>query len=201
MKKSMKHVILMLSLVVLFSSPATAMESTRKAQGNPTNMPLASPDMVTTQEQEVTQEEKGERSQTARENMSVVAQAVQEFLAQDMEGGIGQQVREVTQAQKQAQTQIETEFAKMESRMGFVKSLFGPDFKAIKNLNQQVEQNQVRVQELKQLANQTQNQVDQTQLQEMIQVLDQQNTALTERVQAEERVGSIFGWLVKFFNR
>jgi TolA-binding protein len=81
MKKRMKHVILMLSLVVLFSSPVTAVESTNKAQGRPTNMPVAAPDMVTAQEQETIQEEEGERSQTARENMSVVAQKVEEFLA------------------------------------------------------------------------------------------------------------------------
>jgi hypothetical protein len=29
----------------------------------------------------------------------------------------------------------------------------------------------------------------------------EQNTVLQNQVQAEEQVGSIFGWLVKFFNR
>ena len=55
-----------------------------------------------------------------------------------------------------------------------------------------MEQNKLRIQQLQQLANQVQNQADQTQIQEAIQVLTEQNTALQEQIQAEENIGSLF---------
>ena len=120
----------------------------------------------------------------------------------DMKGlseEVGNQVRTIAQEQVQTQTQTQTQLNKMESRSGLMKKLFGPDYKAIKNLKQQVEQNKLRIQQLAPLQNQVTNQADETQLQEAIQALVEQNTALEEQIQAEEQVGSIFGWLIKFF--
>ena len=140
------------------------------------------------------------RSENARQNMSVVAETIEELLiTQGAKGGIGQQVREIAQEQKQAQVQTEEQFNKLESRRGLMKRLFGPDYKAIKNLNKQVEQNQLRVQQLQQLQNQAVNQDDQAQIQETVQALVEQNTSLEEQIQAEEKIGSLFGWLIKLF--
>jgi DNA-binding MarR family transcriptional regulator len=159
--------------------------------------------MIETQEQEGLQVNKpNPRSQTARENMSQVAEKVEELLAiPGYQGGIGDQVKEIAQAQKQSQAQIETELDKLEAKSGFIKRLFGPDYKAIKNLNQQMEQNRLRIQQLKELVNQVQNQADQNQIEETIQALNQQNIALQEQIQAEEKIGSLFGWLLRLLNR
>jgi 5-bromo-4-chloroindolyl phosphate hydrolysis protein len=73
--------------------------------------------------------------------------------------------------------------------------LFGPDFKAIKNLNQQMEQNQARIQELQQLANQTQNQADQAQLQEMIQASESAKYRY-DRTRPSRRTRGQHFWLV-----
>ncbi|MDD3679287.1 MAG: hypothetical protein PHX72_00270 [Candidatus Shapirobacteria bacterium] len=158
---------------------------------------------VNTQEQESLQINKpNSRSQTARENMSQVAQKVEELLAvPGYQGGIGDQVREIARAQRQAQTQIEGELDKLETRSGFVKRLFGPDYKAVKGLDQQIEQNRLRIQQLEQLINQVQNQAEQDQIQETIQALIEQNTALEEQIQAEEKTASLLGWLFRLFNR
>ena len=170
---------------------------------------------VVTQEQESLQEEQDEenegqakgqpksvspRSETAREHMSVVAQTVEELLiTQGAKGGIGQQVSEVAREQQQAQQEIEGELDKLEAKQGWMKKLFGPDYKAIKNLNQQIERNKLRTRQLEQLQTQVANQADQTQIQEAVQALIEQNTALEEQIQAEEQVGSLFGWLIKLF--
>lgn len=170
---------------------------------------------VTTQEQESLQQGQDEeaegqtqgqpksispRSETAREHMSVVGQTVEELLTtQGAKAGIGQQVSEVAKEQQQAQREIEGELGKLEVRQGWMKKLFGPDYKAIKNLNQQIERNRVRVRQLEELQNQVTNQVDQTQIQEAVQALVEQNTALEEQIQAEEQVGSLFGWLFRLF--
>jgi len=140
------------------------------------------------------------RSENARQRMSVVAQTVEELLTtQGAKGGIGQQVSEVAKEQQQTQQEIEGELNKLEARQGWVKKLFGPDYKAIKNLNQQVEKNRLRIRQLGQLQTQVANQADQTQIQEAVQALVEQNTALQEQTQAEEQVRSLFGWLFKMF--
>lgn len=158
---------------------------------------------VSTKEQESLEANKPNlRSQVARENMSQVAQQVEELLTNpDQEGGIGEQVREIAQAQKQAQTQIGGELEKLEAKNSLAKKLFGPNYQAIRNLEKIMEQNRLRIEQLEQIANQVENQADQTQLQETIQSLVSQNTALENQVQAEENLGSLFGWLVKLFNR
>lgn len=138
----------------------------------------------------------------AQENMSVVAQKVQELLSlPERSGGIGEQVRIIAQAQNQIQQQMQQQLNKIESRKGLVKALFGPDYGAIKNLKQQLEQNQLRVRQLGQLVNQLSNPADQNLVQETIEALNQQNVALQEKIAAEERVGSAFGWLLKLFTQ
>lgn len=142
------------------------------------------------------------RSETARQNMSVVAKKVEELLSDEtVQGGIGQQVKDLASQQKQAQGEIKGQLDKLESRQGLMKKLFGTDQKAIKNLKRQMEQNQLRIQQLQELQAQVTNQAEETQIQLLTQALVEQNTALAEQVQAEEEVGSVFGWLVKLFNR
>jgi len=146
--------------------------------------------------------EAASRSGMARERMSVVAEKVEELLTSETRfGGIGEQVRVVAREQNQAQEQIEGQLDQIESRRGWLKRLLGPDFKAVKNLRQQIEKNQLRIRQLEQLQNQVANQADQTTIQEMIQALQDQNIALQERVQAEEEITSLFGWLSKLLNR
>lgn len=150
---------------------------------------------VTPQGNQVQTQNQGEETQ-----LMVATQQMQQLM--EMEGlteEVGTKVRTLAQEQVQAQTQIQTQLNKLESKSNFMKKLFGPDFGAIKNLNQQVEQNRLRIQELQQLQNQVTNQADKTQLQEAVQTLLNLNTSLQEQVRAEEKVGSLFGWLVKLF--
>ena len=140
------------------------------------------------------------RSDTARLHMSSVAQAVEDLLEnKDSQGGIGEQVRQIAQQQNQAQSEIANQLNKLESRQGLVKKLFGADHKAISNLNQHIQQNQQRIELLQQLQIQLTNQADQAQVQQLIQSLVSQNTALQNQVQAEEQISSLFGWLAKLF--
>ena len=157
-----------------------------------------------TQEQESLQAKKDKglgsqnRSETARQNMSLIAQKVEELLAsKEDQGGIGQQVKVIAQQQKQAQQEIKGQLDKLESRKGLMKKLFGPDRKAIKNLNRQMEQNQLRIEQLQQQQTEVVNQADQTQIEEAVQALVEQNTALQDQVRFEEQIGSLFGWLAK----
>ena len=140
------------------------------------------------------------QNQGEETQLQVATQHMEQLM--DMEGlskEVGNKVKTIAQEQVQTQTQIQTQLNKLESRPGLMKKLFGPDYGAIKNLKQQMEQNRLRIQQLEQLQNQVTNQADETQLQEAIQALVEQNTALEEQIQAEEQVGSLFGWLFRLF--
>jgi len=157
---------------------------------------------TSTQEQESKETTKSAspRSETARENMSIVSQKVEELLTTRKEkGGIGEQVSQIAKEQKQAQDQIQTELGKVDSRKGLLKLLIGPNYQALKNMQKQMEQNQLRIQQLEQLQTQLTNQGDITVVQETIQVLTEQNTALQDRVTLEKQSGSLLGWLFKLF--
>jgi len=140
------------------------------------------------------------RSETAREHMSVVAATVEELLTtREDQGGIGQQVRVVAQEQVQAQNQIETQLNKLESRSTLTKKLFGPDYKAVNNLKMQMEQNQLRIQQLEALKVQITNEADEAQLETAIMALTDQNTVLSDQIMAEEEISSLLGWLFRLF--
>lgn len=140
------------------------------------------------------------RSENAREHMSEVAKKVEELLMERTEkGGIGEEVRLVAQAQKQAQEEIQLELGKVEGRGKFIKAMIGPDYKALKNMQQQILENQERIELLEEYKNQLTNESEITMVQETIQALIDQNTALQESVSLEEQTRSLFGWLIKLF--
>jgi len=141
------------------------------------------------------------RNQNAIENMSEVAKQVQQLLQVRTEGGIGEQVRKIAQEQNQAQTQIQEHLNKLESKGKLARFLTGTDYGAVKNLKQQLEQNQLRIEQLTQLQNQLTNQGDITMVQETIQALISENTSLQERITSEEQTKSMFGWLFRFLSK
>jgi len=156
--------------------------------------PLPSGNQVKNQNQVATQNQ-GEESQ-----LQVATQEMEQLM--DLNGtnqNLGSQVKTIAQEQVQAQKQIESQLNKLESKSNLMKKLFGPDYGAIKNLKQQMEQNRLRIQLLTELQNQVINQADEIQLEEAIQALIDQNISLEEQLQTEEQIGSIFGWLIKLF--
>jgi hypothetical protein len=200
MKKLMT--ILIITLLLVFSpsfSWAQGVQQQERVQDPATHdsgAPTPQGNQVTNQSQVQTQNQ-GEEIQ-----LQVATQYMEQLM--DMGGlneKVGGQVRTIAQEQVQTQSQIQAQLNKLESRSGWMKKLFGPDYKALKNLREQMEQNRLRIQQLTQLKNQVTNQADETRLQEAIQVLVEQNTALEEQIQAEEKVGSIFGWLIRLFYR
>ncbi len=104
---------------------------------------------VKTQEQESQNDEtmgqgkpndEASHSAVAQENMSIVARTVEDLLKiRTDQGGIGEQVQRIAQDQKQAQEQMQMELKKFDNRKGLLKSLIGPDFAAIKNMQKQME--------------------------------------------------------------
>jgi alanine-alpha-ketoisovalerate/valine-pyruvate aminotransferase len=82
-----------------------------------------------------------------------------------------------------------------------MKKIFGADFGALQNLKQQLEQNEIRVNELQNLEEQIVDQTSQSQVQEAIQVLENQNQVLEKHIQLEEQEEGWFGWFFKIFRK
>lgn len=131
---------------------------------------------------------------------SSVAQQVQALLStQSAAGGIGDQVKQWAKTQQQSELKIQEHLTKIESKTGLARSLFGPNYGSLNDLKQEVEQNRVRVQQLEQLGLKLTNQVDIINVQAMIELLNQENIALQEKINLEEANGGVLGWLVKLF--
>lgn len=134
------------------------------------------------------------------EARSSVAQKVQELLRTgSVAGGIGDQVRQWAKEQQQSELKIQEHLTKIESKAGLARSLFGPNYGSLNSLKQEVNQNRVRVQQLEKLKIELSNEADITNVQEMIELLNQENTALQEKIEEEESNGGVFGWLVRLF--
>jgi DNA-binding Lrp family transcriptional regulator len=175
---------------LLYASPSP-MGVQNKNQVSTQNQGEDSQLQVSTQEEENLEE--------GQQNMSEVAKQVQALLQVRTTGGIGQQVREIAQAQNQAQTQIQAQLDKLESKGKIARFLTGTNFEAIKSLEQQISANELRIQELTMLATQLTNQSDITMVQETIQALIQENVDLGEKVVEEMQTRSLFGWFFRLF--
>jgi len=195
-------------------SPVQVQTQNRIEKREAVNVSQATESMVATQAREkekevdidIPGEEKAKssnlRSAIARDHMSSVAATVEQLLvAREEKGGIGQQIREIAQQQKQAQVEVRQQLEKMETRRGLLKKLIGPNFKAIRNVRQYLKRNQLRIERLEQLKSQLSTQIDKDNVDQAIQALKEQGQALQEQISAEERVKSVFGWLFRLFNR
>jgi len=163
---------------------------------------------VKTQEQQGTETGKGTNanSQGAKkglsETRSSVAQQIQALLqTQSAAGGIGDQVKQWAKTQQQSELKIQEHLTKIEGKTGLARSLFGPNYGSLNDLKLEMNQNRVRVQQLEQLKLKLTNQADITNVQEMITLLNQENTALQEKINLEEKDSGIFGWLLRLFTK
>ena len=184
-------------------SPTTGIGVQNKNQVQTQNSGEDQELMVQTTEQEedrVGTKSAAPRSENALENMSEVASGVEEILTtRTLSGGIGDQVRLIAQEQKQSQEQVQEQINKVDDRKAFLKLLIGPDYKALNNIEKQIEQNSLRIEALTELKNQLVNSGDIEMVQETINALIEQNVSLQELVEGENSEGSLLGWLIRLF--
>jgi len=140
------------------------------------------------------------QNQGAETQLMSANQQMQKFMDMD---GLGEEVRTrlgtLAKAHIQTQLQVQQEVNKLNSRSRATRLFAGTDLGAVKNMKAQLEQNRVRVQQLNELKNQLANEGELTMLQETIQAMNLENTALQERITAEDQQKSLFGWLFRLF--
>lgn len=151
-------------------------------------------------ENEEVSENDADSTVATQEKMNAVAKQVEALVNnRTIKGGIGEQVRQIAVTQKMTQTLVQAQLQKVENRSGLLKSVLGPDYKAIQNVEQQVAENQLRIAQLTQLQTQLTTQTDKAVLETTIQMLTEQNTQLEATMSKEKQTKSLFGWIFKYF--
>ena len=141
----------------------------------------------------------GEETQVKNQNVS---DAVQQMLqVADRSGGVGQQIRTIAQQQNQSSGTTTQAMEKVQTRNKMQTFLFGSDYKNLGTLRSEIVQTQNRLQQLNNLMENVDNEGDKTELQNQIQTLQQEQTKIESFVNSEEKKFSLFGWLVKLFNK
>jgi hypothetical protein len=149
-----------------------------------------------TMNQQVDQLPQGE--QVAVQNQNQVRLAVYAFTAAETLAGESgphlaqqaQQINESLQVTAQAEEQIRT-------RSSFVRFFLGGDQAAAADIQQQVEQNQNRIQEMNQVLEQCECDEDtKTVLQEQLGNIEQEQNRLQALAQQEQQDQGLFGWLL-----
>ena len=155
------------------------------------------------QRQQVMEQEKNNLNnigeQNVLQNQNRVRLAVHAMLAmENLTGGIGQNVSEIAKEfNNSVQATIRAE-ERIEKRSGFSRFFAGEDEKAGKDIEQEVERNRNRLQELNQLKEQCSCDAEvKAILQEQIQNIEMEQNRLEERAQTEMKSKGMFGWLWK----
>lgn len=143
------------------------------------------------------------QEQTSSQNHgSVVSNFVENLLeVADREQGIGQQVRVIAQEQNQSADRVVQAMEKIQTRSQVKTFFFGSDYKNLGNLRSETVQTRNRLEQLNRLMEQTQNEGDKTEIQNQAQTLEQEQTKIENFIRAQEGKFSLFGWLIKLFNK
>lgn len=158
-------------------------------------------EMLQARQQEMNQEIQQLRAQEQNiyHNQNRVRLAVHALLGmENLTGGIGKNISEIAnQFNNSVQATIRAE-EKIQQRSQLTKFFVGGDTDAADEINQEVQQNQVRLQKLDQLREQCEcDKPVRQMLQEQIQGMKQEQTRLQELVQNEKQNKGLFGWLFR----
>ena len=151
-----------------------------------------------------TSTEKNIKKQTGQMNVeehrSTVANFVQTLkeASSSTEGGIGQQVRVIAQQQNDSDATTTKAIEKIQSRSKIKTFLIGSDYKNLGVLRSEIVQTRNRIDQLNRTI---QNATNTVEIQAQIQVLEQEQAKIENFIKEQEGKFSLFGWLVKMFNK
>ncbi|MFH1129547.1 MAG: hypothetical protein V1686_02315 [Patescibacteria group bacterium] len=124
-----------------------------------------------------------------------------EGIADNQGDGIGAQVRTIAQEQNQVREKIADEIESIQERNKIKTFLFGSNYKNLGALRSEMVQTRNRLEKLTGLMEQTTDEIDKTELQNQIQIMEQERLNIENFVKTNESRFSLFGWLVKLFNK
>jgi len=161
--------------------------------------------MIQEREREMEQEmaNLGEVQQEIYRNQNRVRLAVHSLLAmENLTGGIGRNVSQIAREfNNSVQATIRAE-ERIQTRRGILRFFVGGDGEAAEEIEQEVNRNRERIQQLTQLRQQCNcSEEVQAMLQEKIQAMEQEQNRLQQLSQNEKQNRGIFGWILGLFGR
>ena len=160
-------------------------------------------EMVKERKQEMDQEmqELGEVQKKVYQNQNQVREAVHTLLAiEDLAEGIGSQVSEIARGFNNSVKETIAAEEKTQKRSAFFRFFMGGDKDAAEDIEQELNQNQERVQELKQLEEECGcDEEVKAVIEEQIQSIEGEQIRLQELVNKEKSSNGIFGWVRNLF--
>lgn len=141
-------------------------------------------------------------SQSAKEKMSEVSSKMGALLEmKDNAKGVTERVKEIAKEQIQAQEKVATKLEQMEQKKVWLKKMFGYDQEAVQSVQDEIEANRLRIEELQTLKEETADKTEIANLDEAITSLLDQNAALQGAIQEEMQNQGVWGWFRNLFNR
>jgi hypothetical protein len=163
-------------------------------------------EMIQERKQEMEQALEGlenEVEQSVYQNQNRVRLAVHSLLAiEDLVGGIGSQVSEIAQEfDNSVQATIKAE-EKVKKRDGILKFFMGSDQEALQTMEEELNQNRTRIQELKELRSDCDCQEEVKNIfQEQVQNMEAEQNRLRQLVEEENKIKGVWGWVKSLFGR
>ena len=115
--------------------------------------------------------------------------------------GLASQIRTVAEAQVRSEDVVNDSLDKAFSRTAIAKFFIGPNYQELVKVKQELEQNRLRITELQRIQAQIQNEGLETELQNQITLLEEQNTALQNLLNDAASGFSLLGWLFRWINQ
>ncbi|KKP33012.1 MAG: hypothetical protein A2312_01135 [Candidatus Staskawiczbacteria bacterium RIFOXYB2_FULL_32_9] len=161
------------------------------------------------QEQEREREQEQKSEQNGQENglngqnrRSAVANFVQKLQeVANRQSGIGQQVKIIAQEQNQSEETTLQAMEKVQTRSKVRTFFLGTDYKNLGTLRSEMVQTRNRLNQLEDLAENIQDENDKEEFQNQMQALEQEQQNIEDFIKSQESKFSLFGWLVKLFNK
>jgi len=162
-------------------------------------------EMIQQKKQEMTQEmqELSNVQQKVYQNQNKVREAVHTLLSlEDLATGIGPQVSQIAHEFNNSVQATITAEEKIQKRNAFVRFFIGGEKNAAEDIEQEWNQNQQRVKELKQLKEEcTCGEEIKIMIQEQVQNMEQEQERLQQLTNKEKNTNGLFGWIKSLFKR
>jgi len=138
------------------------------------------------------------------EHRSAVAEIVSQLNSiAGKDNNIGEEIRQVAQEQSTSTENVAAKIDKIESRSKIKTFLIGSDYKNLGALRSEMVTSANQISRLEKALERAATSTDEvkTELTAQINAMEQEQTKVETFIQGQEGKFSLFGWLVKFFNR
>jgi len=146
---------------------------------------------------------------SAQEHGNIVSNVVKSLLevvngeegVKGIKGGIGEQVKTIAQEQNQSSGTTIQAMERVQTRSRIKTFLFGSDYKNLGTLRSEMVQTENRLEKLSGLIEGIEDGEYKTEIQNQIEILKEEKEKIESFIGSQESKFSLFGWLVKLFNK